>query len=601
MRSSFRQALGLVAASGLLFFAALGSVDLWDEDEPIFAGAAREMMARQEWIVPYFNEQMLPDKPVLSYWVMIAGYKLFGQTEFAARAGSALFSVGTVLLTWLLGRRMFSPRAGVWAGLVLASSFSFLIVARAATPDAVLTFFSTLSIVAYVWSLPAAWPHMDNTDTSQARQPLARRFALAGSYAAMGMAVLAKGPIGVLLPMATIGLYSLLAIPVENETRRDRTQAGWLATLRQFLFDAARRLHPRCLLAAMKPMHPFLGIAVVLAVAGPWYLAVGLRTDGAWLAGFLGKHNLERFLHPMEHHRGPFYYYPLAALIGFFPWSLFVGATGLFVRSRLREAGGSRPIYRLLLCWIVVYLMFFSMAATKLPNYIIPIYPALALLTAAWLDVWLSGACVVRPFLLRTAWVLLTAAGLGISIVLPLVARHFFGDGTSLAVVGVPLVAGGLLCWWWHARCQRVRTAAIFAASVGVFWLLLFGFGAVEVGRYQTSRQFADAIARHSFTTAPTVRTFRYWRPSLVYYLGRHVEPLHGEEHLRSFCRRWPAGGFLLVPDDEYSRVAGFLPHDVTVIERGEWFLKKKQLLLLGRGMAESRMGSIAWQIPSPH
>lgn len=158
MRSSVRQALGLAGVSGLLFFAALGNVDLWDEDEPTFAGAAREMLARGEWIVPYFNGQMLPDKPVLSYWVMIAGYKLLGETELAARAGSALFSVGTVLLTWLLGRRMFSPRAGLWAGLMLASNLSFLVVARAATPDAVLTFFCTLAMLSFVWSLGPAWP-----------------------------------------------------------------------------------------------------------------------------------------------------------------------------------------------------------------------------------------------------------------------------------------------------------------------------------------------------------------------------------------------------------------------------------------------------------
>ncbi|HET6883625.1 MAG TPA: glycosyltransferase family 39 protein, partial [Pirellulales bacterium] len=157
MSGAVRQVLGLTALSGLLFFVSLGGVELWDEDEPMFAGAAREMMDRHDWVVPYFNARMLPDKPVLSYWVMMAGYRLFGPTEFAARAGSALFSVGSVLLTWMLGRQMFSSRAGLWAGLALATSLGFDVIARAATPDAVLTFFCTLVVVCYVhWLGPAS-------------------------------------------------------------------------------------------------------------------------------------------------------------------------------------------------------------------------------------------------------------------------------------------------------------------------------------------------------------------------------------------------------------------------------------------------------------
>ncbi|HEX7379333.1 MAG TPA: glycosyltransferase family 39 protein [Pirellulales bacterium] len=616
MRSSVRQALGLAAVSGLLFFSALGSVDLWDEDEPTFAGAAREMLARQEWIVPYFNGLMLPDKPVLSYWVMMAGYKLFGETELAARAGSALFSVGTVLLTWLLGRRLFSPRAGVWAGLILASSLSFLVVARAATPDAVLTFFCTLALVGFVWSQRRFSPGdegrrvgiahheftVDNVHPTQSNTgfPTASHLlALAGSYAAMGMAVLAKGPIGVMLPAAAIGLYALFTIPAVEQGRHDEHPPGWLATLRRLLSTMADRLRPTCLLAALRLTRPLLGMVIVLAVAGPWYLAVGLRTEGAWLSGFFGKHNFERFLHPMEHHRGPFYYYPLIVMIGFFPWSLFLGPAVVYVRSRLRAAGDDRAAYWLLVSWIACYLGFFSLAATKLPNYIVPIYPALALLVGGWLNAWLSGVCVVRGFLLRTAWITLSAVGVAASIAMPLVVRHYVGGGTLLAMIGAPLIVGGLLCWWFHARRQDARAAAVFAGSAVVFWLAVFDFGAVQVGRHQTSRQFAEAIQRHAATESPEVWTFGFWRPSLVYYLGRHVEPLYSAEQVRSFCRHWPAGGFLLVAGDYYPRVAGFLPPDVAVIERGPWFLKRKELLLLGRGKVDTGMGTIAWRTPA--
>ncbi|MGH7138335.1 MAG: ArnT family glycosyltransferase, partial [Pirellulales bacterium] len=325
MQGAARQALGLVAVSALLYFTALGGAELWDEDEPLFAGTAREMLARREWIVPYFNGHILPDKPVLSYWVMMLGYKLFGPTEFAARAGSALFSIGTVLLTWLLGRRLFSARAGAWAGFALATSISFDIVARAATPDAVLTFFCTLAMVCFVESLGSCG------QDAVARKPRGLRYdgglrtlALTGTYAAMGMAALAKGPIGLLLPAATIGFFLLCAaLPAGNLPAE--SQAGWRAATKAAWLGFVRRGHPRHFCAVLHSIRPLMGLAVVLAIAGPWYLAVGLNTDGAWLTGFLGKHNLGRFLNPMEHHRGPFFYYLISVMIGFFPWSLLLG------------------------------------------------------------------------------------------------------------------------------------------------------------------------------------------------------------------------------------------------------------------------------------
>ena len=570
----------LVAVSGLLFFANLGAADLWDEDEPIFAGAAREMMDRGEWIVPYFNWAMIPDKPVLLYWVMIAAYKIFGVTEFAARCGSALFGIGSVVLTWLLGRKLFSPAAGLWAGIVLATSVNFDVVARAATPDTLLTFFSTLSIWCYVWGTRGWQPQ------SEARGDLdhgrTTRLAMAGSYAAMGMAVLAKGPIGVLLPTATIGLYVLTSLSAADSSEPPSGVNGLLTVLRRWCWAIARSFHPRRVFLAVRRMYPLTGLVVVLAVAGPWYAAVGMRTEGAWLAGFFGKHNLERFLHPMEHHRGPFFYYLIAIVVGFFPWSLFLGPSAVHVKSKWQDFREGNP-YRLLICWLVTHIGFFSLAATKLPNYIVPVYPALALLIGVCLDDWLSGRQELPFWLVRRAWIAAIVVGLAFMVVLPIVALKFLGGAALLGLIGLPLIFGGGLAWWWQRRAEPQRAAATFAVMAACFSLAVFAGGTVEVDRHQTSEVFARVVHRHTGGATAIIRSFGYWRPSLVFYIRQPVQQFFSEDQIREFCQAWPYRGFLLTTSDRYELVGRWLPYDVCVLERKRWFLRSQDLLLLGR------------------
>ncbi len=150
MSESARHQLLLVGLSALVFFVHLGAARLWDIDEAIFSQAAAEMNERGDYVVPYFNHQLFPDKPALMYWAMISAYKALGVNEFAARFWSAVFGMGSVLLTYQLGRRLFSPTVGFWAGLILATNLNFGIIARAATPDALLTFFSTLALLIFV-------------------------------------------------------------------------------------------------------------------------------------------------------------------------------------------------------------------------------------------------------------------------------------------------------------------------------------------------------------------------------------------------------------------------------------------------------------------
>lgn len=579
------QLAALLVVATAAFFTNLGAAQLWDEDEPIFAGAAREMFDRGDWIVPYFNGVVLPDKPALMYWVMMAGYSVFGPTEFAARCGSAVFGVASVLLTWFLARRLFSARVGFWAGLALATSLSFDVVARAATPDSLLVFFSTLALYAFV---RGSSPRVSDgpAGSAIATAPLSASpdwLAYIAMYAAMGVAALAKGPIGIALPTAAIGLYLLIARLPNAACTAASDRRTWLTRCGGLLRAAARTFAPRHFFATAWSMRPLTGAAVITAVAGPWYAWVGWRTDGAWLQGFFGVHNFGRFLNAMEHHRGPFFYYLVAVLIGFFPWSVFLWPSLRQLMQKVRSRHRWAPSYLLLACWIGVYLFFFSLAKTKLPNYILPIYPALALLAGAWIDFWVRRPGLILRRDLRGAWLTLTLVGLGISVALPVAAGYFLGGDLALGLTGLPLLIGGLAVWRLAERGPPRMAAFALVATAVVFCITLFGWGAVRVDRRQNSAEFAAAIRRHARGAAPQIRCFGYYRPSLVFYSRQPVRQFTTPEQVGEFFREQPQDAFVFASEKRYRQLAAVLPADVKVLERRTWFLRNSQILLLGR------------------
>jgi 4-amino-4-deoxy-L-arabinose transferase-like glycosyltransferase len=146
----------IVVVACIALLTNLGATRLWDQDEAYFAGAAAEMFARGDWVTPQFNHELFAHKPPLMYWLMIGGYQLFGRTEFAARIGSALLGVATGLLVYHTARRLFSPTVGLWSALAMVTCLMFDIVARAATPDCHLVFFTALSIFFFVTRCPEA-------------------------------------------------------------------------------------------------------------------------------------------------------------------------------------------------------------------------------------------------------------------------------------------------------------------------------------------------------------------------------------------------------------------------------------------------------------
>ena len=362
----------LIVAWAALCLPNLGAPSLWDIDEGNNSEAAREMWRSGNWIVPTCNYRLRTDKPALLYWLQAAGYSLFGPGEFTARLPSALAALAAILAVYELGRRLFNAAAGLLAGLLLGAAVLFCVAAHFANPDSLLNACSLFALL-FFWCDYAA----------------GRDGWSPWSAAAAGLAVLAKGPVGLVLPATAAFLFLL-----------------WRGELRRLW---SRRL--------------WTGLLVFLAVAAPWYGWVAADTKGVWTKGFFLDHNVGRFTGMMENHGGPFLYYLGVLIAGCAPWCVFFSLTAWYAarqawpgKNPSPGAGpGDRPAVQFLICWIAVYFVFFSLSATKLPNYILPLYPAVALLTARFLDRWRHGEVRPPAWLVASNLALMALIGVGVA------------------------------------------------------------------------------------------------------------------------------------------------------------------------------------------
>ncbi|MFP6667777.1 MAG: glycosyltransferase family 39 protein [Pirellulales bacterium] len=581
MHQIYKHHLLLVAAAGLVFLSNLGAAQLFDEDEPKNAACAYEMQQRGDWITPTFNGELRTDKPILLYWFMLAAYHIFGVGEFSARLASAVAGVGTVVLTYHIGRRVFNAEVGLWAGLLLCCSLMFAVAARAATPDGLLIFFSTLAIWLFV---AGSFPVHEDAEVGAKGLPVKRR-AFWAMYAAMGVAVLAKGPIGVLLPMMVIGAYLLCLntgarAAANGTTRAERTLIGAMSWLVQTFW-------PTRIWRYGLRMRPLTALIVVAAVALPWYVAVGVQTGGEWPAGFLFKHNLGRYMSPMEGHGGPPFYHVMSIFVGFFPASVFL-VPAIFSAGRcLREGDDNGAGYLLMLCWILVYVVFFSLAGTKLPSYVTPTHPALAVVTAAFFCRWSGEPSRVRAAWQRLPVVILGVVSVGLIAGLMWVGSTFMNGEIKLGLIGlIPLLAA-VACFVLIARGQVGRAVGLFVALSIAFLACGFGWVTKQIEPYQIAGDLLETID----TTADRdiqVSAYRAFRPSWVFYARQPVELLREPEQVASLFRRGRKT-FVITDARKVDELRPHLPENVEVLSRHRRFMREGEIVVLGLAEWKSR------------
>lgn len=342
----------------ITFFWRLGGIGLVDETEPLFAEASRQMLETGNWVTPYFNGEPRFDKPPLVYWLMVVGFQVLGVNEWAVRLPSAVSAMGlTLFLFFVMERLGGSPMtsspsvqrgwSSLIAGLTLALTPKFIIWARVGVSDLLLTGCIGAALlcffVGYVesekgvekpffsFSVPSGW--------------------YISFYVFTGLAVLAKGPVGVVLPGLTI---------------------------------IAFLLYQRNLWSVLKEMRVVSGTIIFLAITIPWHVLIIMENGQDYIASFFGYHNVERFTSVVNEHSGPWYFYFLVVLVGFAPLSVYLPSAIAQLQVWRRRFWGNQPRRHQLglfaFFWFTVIFVFFSIAVTKLPSYVIPLLPAAAIL-----------------------------------------------------------------------------------------------------------------------------------------------------------------------------------------------------------------------------
>jgi 4-amino-4-deoxy-L-arabinose transferase-like glycosyltransferase len=516
------------------------------------------MLERNDWIVPTFNGELRSHKPILQYWLMMTSYAAFGVNEFAARFWSAALGVGTVLLSWRMGCRLFSPAAGFWAGLCLTPALMFNVAARAATPDSLLIF-----CVTAFFCLVVEW-FLDPESGFTRPLGLTQIFAL---YGVLGLAALAKGPVGLVLPLMILGITLLGDRCLRSGLVRDQYYG---------LLD---------FVAALRQMRLGWGLLAFLLVAAPWYVWVGYRTDGAFLNGFFWEHNVRRATEAMENHHGsPLWFYPVTLLAGFFPASIFAIPTVLFSWQQARAGGSSRSAVLFCTSWIAVFVGLFSLVNTKLPSYVTPCYPALALLTGATVAASLAGNWRFSAWWERVSYASLFLSGVATLPLLYFVAQRYLPGAEAIALVALPLVLGGAIALGLVIGQWRQEAAAVGLGGGLLFSMLLFGQGAVTANAYQQQQLLFDATKER--VTKAELASWNCLESSWVFYFGSPIHELpHGgrEEGISRLAQYLSEGDdrYVIVRRSDWNELAPALNTQAVVVAEAPYFLKQDTLVLV--------------------
>ncbi len=459
----------------LLWFGSLGWRALISPDEGRYATIALGMLQSGDWLTPRLNGFLYFEKPILQYWMSAASLQVFGINEFAARFWPALTGFLTVVAVAVTARRLWSEPAGHYAGLVAAGSTWIIGNSHFLTVDMGLTFFLTLALCGFLLA------QRDGVDR------LEQRHAMWVCWAAMAGATLSKGLVGLVIPGATLVLYSLIQ--------------------RQFGF--------------WRRMHWLSGLAIYFALTAPWFIAVSLKNPGFFDFFFVREH-FRRFLTDEARRTGVPYYFVPILLVGLLPWtSLLPGLSKLGFQG---ERGASFQPLRLLLIWSTFVFVFFSVSRSKLPSYILPMFPALALL---------AGPYLARLDPARLRWHLLLPAvfWLGVLAAVPFVGR-FVSAGAPLEVLQPFAYELGLAALLfllpvaaaWRLLGQGRKLPAVALVALGSLLAVTVGSaGHDHFGRpYKSSKDVVPQLA--PYLQADTeVFSVRYYEQTLPFYLRRPV------------------------------------------------------------------------------
>ena len=532
----------LVALGAIVYFVDLGGTSIWDANEAFYVETPREMMAANDYVNPSFNDLPRFNKPVLSYWIVAGFYRLFGVSVGVERVPIAIGALLLIACAFVLAQlsagaastaaaratgdapRPKAASAGLWAAAGLAADPRLVMFARRIFIDVWTSAFLALTLTFFALSER----HADR-----------RRLYLALMYVSIGLGTLTKGPVAVVLPALAFALYFL----VHREPRR----------IRDMMIPA--------------------GILIVAAIVLPWYAALYHQHGWTEIKSFLLTENIQRFTagEGVRQVRGPLFYIPVVFSDSFPLSVMLIAAAALWWRERDR-------MQSLLWCWIAAVVIFFSLSAGKQDLYIFPIVPAVAALGGVVLARMRDDAraCAHARVTLVVAGVVLAAAGGGVLYVSQAAGGAYTLRGAhAIAIIGI--AAGALTSLLAAIRRPWQSAAVLVAALIAVDWMFVVRV-LPDFERYKPVVPMSQTLAGR-LQPGDAVVHYQVALPSMVYYLGRHIDQYFDEQPFVAAMRSGRRT-YAVLSQSDYDALADQLASRTCIIDRRPTFDVKLRNML---------------------
>jgi len=485
-----RSAAIFILLCAVLWFGAIGQRDLFDPDEGRYAGIPAAMVDTGDWLTPRLNDFKYFEKPVLQYWGTAVVFKLFGKSNASARLWTALLGFSTALFSMLVAFRLYGSRAAIYT---FGLSISYLMVVAFGhylTLDMALSGFLVMGIGSLVIA-----------HSRQGSESQTRNWMLVG-WAALALATLTKGLVAVVLPAATVVVYSLW-------------QRDW---------------------GLWKNLHLVKGILLFLLITAPWFIAVSMANPEFAEFFFIHEH-FDRYTSEVHSREGPVYYFIPFLLLGVSPW--LITSLSPLVSPGFRwlpDSPGQFDPERFMWTFAVVTFCFFSLGQSKLPGYILPILPIIAVIA--------GGRIASKGGIAGDRWVMFFS-GLGFLVgafaIENLASKHFPVE--QWAAYRPWIIGSGLAMLLSFTVLSIKRIAQIPAFAVAAVLSLASGLliisGATSLSESRSSKVIADVITETLPAGVP-VFSFQYFPEAAAFYLGRPITIVEYEGEMAMGVRLEP-------------------------------------------------------------
>jgi 4-amino-4-deoxy-L-arabinose transferase-like glycosyltransferase len=615
--------LWLCAIAWVGFLWNLGNIGLVDETEPLFAEAARQMTVTGEFITPYFNGDTRFDKPPLIYWLMAVAYRFLGVNEWAVRLPSAFCAIGLTCLGFytLSKQEKSSARDSVtdltdvrkqkeghskdfdtdtrtnvivfpaplplsptlpiflstpWIGAALiALNPQTIAWGRTGVSDMLLVSCMCSALLAFFlgYTLEEQRSQTEFSTVSASRFP--NKWYLT-FYVLIALAILAKGPVGIVIPALIIGCFAL-----------------YLGNFRQL----------------WREMRPVSGILIILSIALPWFILVILANGQTYIDSFFGYHNFQRFTEVVNKHSAPWYFYFFVVLLGFAPWSIYlpvaIARTRFWQRSYWRRQPRSAQLSLFALFWFACIFGFFTIAVTKLPSYTLPLLPAAAILvTLLWSDI-IAGKesenrriklekkpntlpkSLLVTYIVNVVFLLILAGAtfycynwLGDDPAMPNFPQALQQSGLLILGGAIWITAAGAIAILLWKRQQRWILVANF---IGLVAFIIFGltpaYNLVDINRQLPLRQLAQVAVQQKLP-GEEFMMIGFAKPSVVFYSHLPVTyyrlPKGAIDYIEESHNNQTSSSILVLGYPDKFVQFGLLPNEYQLLEsRGAYQLAR--------------------------